>query len=315
MIKKQKRVARTLATQKKERVCLPIDYDSVPTIKNQGQISGLDILASDIPGPIADRLITAPQKTKAVVTSEHNGNWLYQINPYLGTKDDKPSFTFSLHSHHKASRNLANEIIENHKHNPVRWYAVVRVDDMFNGEQHKALGTKVSNRLRKKGIKALFIREVTETNHLEHNCLICNQWTKEQVKEALTGAFRDAKTNTKIKPVTNIVDLANYVTKSSVKGEHNGKWTADKYKDKRRLFTRHCGLDKHASINNFWHDRKSIKAKTKGNRKKHFDKEERTRALIEDATIEEKEQATHLARLTGEKLKTILANMVNNRHE
>jgi len=237
---------------------------------------------------------------------------LYQFRPFVGTPDDKPGFTFSVNSFWKEARKIAQQLIINSKQVNYAYWVIVRIDEPWDGNQHKEAWRRIRKKLNGK-IDTFFVREVTKANHLEYNFIVVRPCERKSIDAVLRCAFAGIRTNIKYRKITSIVRMANYIMKCKIGGVVDGRWKADSYAEKRRLFHRHLGIDKHGTIGDFWKDRTATKQKAKDENKKFFDNKADDERLILEATPEEKEQARHLAKLTGEPLRPIIANIVRKR--
>lgn len=249
-----------------------------------------------------------PDNSGSLLYREQNDSFLYQTNPFYGSRDEKQrSFTYSVKSYIKAAQKAVNEVMESGV-KPL-WFAVIRVDDLLTAEQHNAQWRdKISRRLRSKGVVALFTRELIKEGigKLHYNFLVVSPQDGNEVARLLRWAFEGTTINLDIqrcgKKRKDRLFLLNYIFKARVQGrlkkgplDKKGEYTSDRYSWVRVLFKRYSPLDKWGKIGKFFPDRKAAKQRVKDNNAAYHSQLEREEILLDQSTIDERKQARELA--------------------
>lgn len=185
---------------------------------------------------------------------------LYQPNPdWHKSSNYRPKgWTETVQGYINEARDLTTCILANQKlmGRPYPWFVTVNIEPELTASEHRALWTKVAQRLRYGGVIALWVREPSESNRVHYHMLVKNDVPKTRITEILSAAIT-VPFHHQIEPVKTRIDYAYYVTKGKVAGyvklpDGTKEWRQDKYAHKRLLFSARTKLKKHGKIGKFW---------------------------------------------------------------
>lgn len=244
---------------------------------------------------------------------------IHQPQPATGSRDDKPSFTYSLNSYLKAADTLARCLILNSKSKAHGWLATISIQENLEAHEHKKLWSKISRRVKSRGIEAFWVRETNQEGRIHYHLIVTGEHQEQELADQLRSSVEGVGARVHVAEITNLVAWCRYIVKARVKGVDDwGDYSSDKWSSKRILFARHCGLSKHGSIGKFWATpfaelkRRVVKEKQAYRANEEKRRMEETN-IIATATIQERDRAYHLHQLTGVATKTILLTEVRMR--
>jgi hypothetical protein len=242
---------------------------------------------------------------------------IHQSHSATGSREDKPSFTYSINSYLKAADTLARCLIINAKSTAYGWLATLNIQENLTADGHKRIWAKISRRL--KGIEAFWLREVNWADNLHYHLIITGEHQEEELADTLRASVEGIKASVHAAPIKSVVAWCRYIVKARVAGVDNwGEWSSDKHHGKRVLFARYCGLSKHGTIGKFWATPLAELKQQVVREKQAYMACEGERRRVEDtlratATPQERERAFHLHQLLGVATKDILLMEVRMR--
>lgn len=137
-----------------------------------------------------------------------------------------------------------------------KWHLTINMEEVMPAEQAAALWAKVCRNLRRHGLVAIWIREISASNKLHCHLLVINPISEKQLSRIAEVSIPKREQPRWHKRVQAIDDdpwyLLYYVTKAKISCTLNGKLVDDLYRDKRLLFRSGLGLRKYGTIGPFW---------------------------------------------------------------
>ncbi len=185
---------------------------------------------------------------------------LFQKTPLFQTKSKflPKDWTSCLKSYFYMANKLRSCLWSNLKLSnfTYRWFLTVYFWREMTAKEISSLWSKISLKLKRKGIVAFWIREPTRTNKVHYHLLIVNNTPKKELERIVDESFPLRSVvggwHKKNLPISNPWNLIGYIVKAKIPGFCKGKSVVDRYAKKRVLFEPNTGLRKHGTIGDFW---------------------------------------------------------------
>src|SRR5262249_12306352 len=121
----------------------------------------------------------------------------------------------------------------------------------------KTRWSKACRKLKKTGVIALWVIEVSRSNRVHFHLIVSSVITKAALDEAIKEAMPSREVvrwHHRVQRIrqNEMWQLAHYICKAKVAGYVNGRLVDDYYAAKRVLFKPKLGVRKHGTIGKFW---------------------------------------------------------------
>jgi hypothetical protein len=202
-----------------------------------------------------------PESLALSATSPDPDNILYQTDPpYSKPSMYKPKgWTDTVAGYIREAKKLTSCILRNQRlmEQSYQWHVTINFETEQMPEEIRKNWSKVCNRLKKSGIVALWVREISRSNRVHYHLIISSRISKAALEKAIEEAMPPREIIGWHKRLQRIEEgetwqLAHYITKAQIAGYVNGRPVDDYYASKRLLFRPKLGLLKTRHIGKFW---------------------------------------------------------------
>lgn len=189
---------------------------------------------------------------------------IYQLNPHYTKvlkKGDFPDkgWTETILGAQKEAKKLKYCLVKNKElaGTPYTWFVTVNFHEAMLPKASAALWTKACRKLKDKGVKSFWSREVNSESKLHYHLILLSEHTEKSIKEIFTKSLpkkTEAGWHFSVKRIAaNDWDLFAYVGKAKEPGlDADGMPIDDRYAEKRLLLKKGIGLRKVGSLGGFW---------------------------------------------------------------
>lgn len=133
------------------------------------------------------------------------------------------------------------------------WGVSLNIEHALEIAEVKRVWEHVSRELRRRDVVAFWVREPSPANHCNYHLLIASDHTKLELRDAIDASIPDGiQYHKQIDAIASQWSYTRYIVKAKVRGYVGGKFRLDRYADKRLLFIKKSGLQKHGIIGSFW---------------------------------------------------------------
>ena len=134
------------------------------------------------------------------------------------------------------------------------WSVSINIERPLSVPDLKQLWSKVSRKLRRRNIIALWVREPSRSNHVNYHLIVKSQVSQTSLEDTIEYSMPTRSSLPLHKHISQIQSqfhFSHYITKAKLQGSVGGKLVADKYGQKRLLFQPNLSLRKYGTIGRF----------------------------------------------------------------
>jgi hypothetical protein len=135
--------------------------------------------------------------------------------------------------------------------------AVIKFAGEMDVNEHEEVWTKYVRNMRRRGIVGMWVREPSRSNRIHYHMILAAPEAEAEAErtilESCPEEYQARLRKPHVKPIYDQHAICGYVCKAKAKGyDERGRYSLDKWENKRLLFAKRIKLKKYGTIGRFW---------------------------------------------------------------